>query len=118
MRHSLLPLLAAILMAGAAAAQETTPPTEAAETATPANPAISMGEPVAPDGEAIGTPYVEATHGDWEIRCIRTESGIDPCQLYQLLRDDRQNAVAEMMIYPLLPAQGDAVAGATIGTPL
>jgi invasion protein IalB len=118
MRTTLTLLAALVLVAGTAAAQETpAPPATTTEAPAAAN-GLSLGEPVAPDGGAIGTPYVEAEHGDWEIRCVRTETGLDPCQLYQLLRDDNDNAVAEFMIYPLLPAQGDVVAGATIGTPL
>ena len=25
----------------------------------------------------------EETQGDWDIRCIRTETGNDPCQIFQ-----------------------------------
>jgi len=66
---------------------------------------------------AIGQPYTRETHGDWEIRCIRTENGKDPCQLYQLIQDDQGNAVAEISLFPFPPGQ-PAAAGATIATPL
>ncbi|MCU0910026.1 MAG: invasion associated locus B family protein [Rhodobacteraceae bacterium] len=79
---------------------------------------LSMGEPVASDGGEIGTPYVKEEHGSWQIRCIRTPSGVDPCQLYQLLRDDEGNPVSEFSLFPLTPPQGDAVAGGNIITPL
>ena len=78
---------------------------------------LSMGEPVAPDGGGLGTPYVKEEHGDWDIRCIRTPQGNDPCQLYQLLQDGNGNSVAEISVFPL-PAGREAAAGATIVTPL
>jgi invasion protein IalB len=130
------PLIAALLaltLAQAAPAQETgtpapdagTPATEAPATETPpaveapAAPAstddLSLGQPVTDDG--IGSTYVEATHGDWEQRCVRTEDGANPCQLYQLLRDDTKNPVAEFSVFGLPPG-GQAVAGATAVVPL
>jgi invasion protein IalB len=66
----------------------------------------------------VGQTYVAETHGDWELRCIRAEEGQpEPCQLYQLLRDDNGGAVAEFNIFDL-PDEGQVVAGATIVTPL
>jgi invasion protein IalB len=62
--------------------------------------------------------YVEATHGDWEQRCFRTEDGSDPCQLYQLLKDAEGNAVAEISMFDLPADSGQAVAGASIIAPL
>jgi invasion protein IalB len=113
--------LAAALAALPVAAQETQAPADGAAAggeAAPAAPVLPMGQPVAPDGGALGTPYVKEEHGDWDIRCIRTESGNDPCQLYQLLEDAQNNPVAEFAIFPLMPAQGEAVAGGTIISPL
>ncbi|HBU13656.1 MAG TPA: invasion associated locus B family protein, partial [Gemmobacter sp.] len=40
-----------------------------------------------------------------------------PCQLYQLLQDQQGNSVSEIALFPL-PAGQQAVAGATIITPL
>lgn len=73
-------------------------------------------------GETIGAAdaeesYVAATHGDWELVCVRTDGENDPCQMYQLLRDADGNATAEITIFPL-PAGQEAVAGATVLTPL
>lgn len=79
---------------------------------------MSMGTPVAPDGGQIGAPYVKEEHGAWAVRCVRTEIGQDPCQLYQLLKDGNGNEVAEIVVFPLLPPQGEAVAGANVMTPL
>ena len=77
---------------------------------------LSTGTPVeAADG--VGTPYIRETSGDWEVRCVRTQDGNDPCQLYQLLTDESGSSVAEITVFPL-PEGGQAVAGATIITPL
>lgn len=66
---------------------------------------------------AVGDTYVAEVFTDWELRCIRTEDGDDPCQLYQLLIDGEGNAVAEFNVFAL-PEGGEAAAGATIITPL
>jgi len=51
------------------------------------------------------------------LRCIKTAEGLDPCQLYQLLKNSECTSVAEVNFFPLPP--GDkAVAGANIITPL
>lgn len=73
------------------------------------------GQPAANDG--VGSSYVEAKFEAWEQRCIRTEDGSDPCQLYQLLLDSENNAVAEFSMFNL-PAGGQAAAGATVIVPL
>ena len=68
-------------------------------------------------GPKVGDTYVREVHADWEVRCVKTEDGSDPCQMYQLLADQDGNSVAEISIYPL-PAGQRAAAGATIATPL
>lgn len=68
-------------------------------------------------GEQPGQTYVAATHGAWEQRCVRAPDANDPCQLYQLLRDGENNAVAEITIFHL-PEGGPAAAGATVIAPL
>ncbi|GAB4382889.1 invasion associated locus B family protein [Albidovulum sp.] len=82
----------------------------AGEAPAPAAPAA------APDG--IGEPYVAETHGDWQVRCIRTADGADPCQLYQLLLEpESQKPFAEISLVTLEGVK-EAVAGATIIVPL
>ncbi|MFN3970603.1 MAG: invasion associated locus B family protein [Gemmobacter sp.] len=76
---------------------------------------LSLGREEAEDG--IGSTYTAAVHGDWEQRCVRTEDGADPCQLYQLLLDETQNPVAEITMVGL-PAGSQALAGATVIVPL
>lgn len=65
----------------------------------------------------VGQGYLATSFELWEQRCEKTEDGKDPCQLFQLLKDTEDNAVAEFSIFPL-PAGGKAVAGATVVVPL
>lgn len=94
----------------------------------PAAPVV--GDAPAADGLSLGTPadgstgapqpgqtYTLANFDSWEQRCVKTASGKDPCQLYQLLKDQSGNAVSEISLFPLPPG-GQAAAGATIVTPL
>lgn len=142
-RH--LSVLALLAMAPPLAAQDAPQPapgdapaqTEPAAPATPATPeagagaaegeagvadpasGLDMGQPV---GEAagepqVGQPYIREEFGDWSLRCLRTEDGNDPCQIYQLLLDPDGNAVAEISMFPL-PEGREAAAGATIVAPL
>jgi invasion protein IalB len=124
-----LAMIAALLIAQMAPAQDTTPtePVAPAEgtapegttAETPAVPAtepgLALGEEVTADG--VGAPYTQEVFTDWELRCIRTAEGDDPCQLYQLLNDQDGNSVAEVTMFTL-PGGQQAVAGATIITPL
>jgi len=124
MLQNIKPFLLAGLIAAAASvsAQETTTEETAApvaeETAAPEAAAdLDMGTEVAA-ADAVGTPYIRDTFGDWSLRCLRAEEGQDdPCQLYQLLNDDAGNSVAEISMFPL-PDGGRASAGATIVVPL
>ncbi|MCE6962170.1 invasion associated locus B family protein [Cereibacter sphaeroides] len=109
---------------GSAAWAQETPAAPAAETPAAQAPAegaaapdgLAMGKEAAP-ADGPGTPYVAATHGDWQQRCVRTEDGSDPCQLYQLLKDGEGNSVAEISMFAL-PEGQKAAAGATVVAPL
>jgi invasion protein IalB len=94
-------------------AQESTEGT-AAPAETTAAEDLSMGQAPA-DGP--GSTYVKEAFNDWELRCVRVESGAEPCQLYQLLKDAEGTSVAEMGLFSL-PDGGEAAAGATIIVPL
>ncbi|MFT6912985.1 MAG: invasion protein IalB [Paracoccaceae bacterium] len=88
-------------------------------TTTTASPVgeLAMGEEVV-DPLAPGTIYAREVSGDWEIRCIRVPEGqIEPCNLYQLLKDGEGNNVAEITLFALPPGQ-KAAAGAQVITPL
>lgn len=110
-------LLAALASGPAMAQSEGNTTTEAAEApaADTATDSLSMGQV---EGEVqVGQTYLREEHGDWDLRCVKTADGNDPCQLYQLLRDAGGNSVAEFNIFPL-PEGGQAVAGANVITPL
>jgi invasion protein IalB len=125
--------LALVAAQGPALAQDATPSPAPAPTPAPETPAadapaapgagaagFNPGQEVGTDGEPIaaeGTDYVIETSGDWEVRCIKTPDGFDPCQLYQLLQDDKGNDVAEFSMVAL-PEGSEAAAGATVITPL
>lgn len=105
-------VIGAVMMLGVSAyAQDTT---GAEETGNGDALGLSTGEVIGAGGDES---YTGATHGDWELVCMRAEQGEDPCQMYQLLRDGDGNATAEITMFPLPPGE-EAVAGATILTPL
>ncbi len=112
-----LSLILSVALSFPALAQETTPEAPAAAVPAAEPPVtgaeLSTGEPVGGPGEA----YVKATHGDWQLRCLKAEDGSDPCELYQLLKDANGNSVAEITMLSL-PNTKDVVAGATIIVPL
>ena len=132
-----LSLIAALGLAQGALAQDTTTQTETTEgdaatttdtgTDTSTDTAdtadntgedkdigLSMGEENAPQ---IPQPYVREEHGDWKMQCFPVEEGDEPCQLYQLLKDELGTDVAEVAMFRL-PSGGQAVAGATVTVPL
>lgn len=114
---------AALFLALPAAAQEQQQAEEPAQEetaqdeATQAEDTRSTGTPVTEDGTPLGQPYVAEEHGAWQLRCVTTQQEQDPCQLYQLLSDQNGASVAEITVFPL-PEGSQAVAGATIITPL
>ena len=116
-----LALLAALsLAAPMAVAQETaSPAAPAAEApaATTAAPATDAATPPAASAEGPGTTYIAKTEGDWQVQCLRTEDGKDPCEIFQLLTDKDGNKVASISVMALA-SDKEAVAGATITTPL
>lgn len=89
----------------------------AASTAGAQTDGLSTGTAVTADGEEIGSPYVGESFGDWQQRCVRTEDGNDPCQIYQLIADANGGSVAEITVFPIA-GNAEIPAGATIITPL
>ncbi|MFK7882444.1 invasion associated locus B family protein [Roseobacter sp.] len=65
----------------------------------------------------VGEPYIQEEFGDWDMRCIKTEDGDDPCQMYQLLNDEQGSPISEFTLFKL-PEGGEARAGATVVVPL
>ena len=71
--------LALILaLAAPLAAQDTAAPAEGATTEAAPADTLALGQEVGGDGP--GSNYTAATFEAWEQRCVRTESGVDPCQ--------------------------------------
>lgn len=105
-------ILAALAMPAAAQQADDTTGEEEAPDAM----GLSMGEEVSSEDQP-GDIYVLSEHSAWQLRCIRSDAPVDPCQLYQLLDDGNGNPVAEINVFPLAEP-GDAVAGATVITPL
>jgi invasion protein IalB len=115
-----LPLVALLALAAPLAAQEAADPGAEAETEQPAEETTAENDPSADLslGEAdTGQTYIQATNGDWEVQCVRTDQEQDPCSMYQLLMDPGGNAVAEISLFRL-PEGGRAAAGATVVVPL
>ena len=93
-----------------------------AQTADATAPAdgVAMGVPdVIPDrtSAAMNSVYLAASFDAWQQRCMKKEDGADPCELYQLLKDETGNPVAEISFFTL-PEGSQAVIGANILAPL
>lgn len=85
-----------------------------AEAPTAEGGAFATGTEVGEEAPAV---YIKEKFGDWSLRCFRNDDGDDPCQLYQLLREEGGNPVAEFSIFRI-EGQAPAVAGATAIVPL
>ena len=108
-KTSALAAVTVALMSSGGMAQEAT---EQAAEAAPAEAA-----PVAEDALQVGQAYVKEEIGDWEFRCIKVPEGqIEPCSMYQLLKDETGNDVAEVTIFTL--KQDTVEAAMTITAPL
>jgi invasion protein IalB len=94
-------ILAQVLMLGSAVAQDAA--------ATPPAPPTK-------DTATLGQMYVASTSAPWETRCTKTDGAVDPCELFQLLRDESGGAVAEFAMFAI--PEGEVVAGATVMAPL
>ena len=90
----------------------------------PVDDGLSMGAevaapsvPLTQETAEVNDTYLLQSIDAWELRCVKTADGSDPCQLYQLLKDTEGNAVAEFSLFAL-PEGGQAAAGATVIAPL
>ncbi|CUH88692.1 Invasion protein B, involved in pathogenesis [Phaeobacter sp. CECT 5382] len=83
-----------------------------------ADQVLDLGQTVGETEPQIGDRYAKETHGDWDLACVRTENGQDPCSLLQILKDPNDNPMAEFSLFRIAPNGGQAVAGATIIVPL
>ncbi len=111
-----LTLILTLALVAPALAQEAAAP--AAPDAGTAAEAPAEAPAAAPAADGVGEPYVQETFDAWQLRCVRTEDGSDPCQLYQLLTEKESNKPISEISIVALPEGGDAVAGATVIVPL
>lgn len=111
---SFLPLIALMALSAPVAAQDDTAE-DAPESAV--EDQLAVGEDAGGEPQ-LGQTYVKEQSGDWEIRCIRSETPeADPCQLYQLLKEENGNPLAEISLFRL-PSASKLAAGATVIVPL
>lgn len=120
--------LALLLAATPLVAQETTDQETTDQTAETAEQDAEAPAPNADQLLDLGTPadaalqvgqrYSKEKFGDWDLACVRTQSGEDPCSLLQVLLDDEGGPVAEVSLFRIDQAGGQAVAGATVIAPL
>ncbi|MYM53945.1 invasion associated locus B family protein [Thalassovita mangrovi] len=104
---NILPVVAALSLAGAAFAQDA----EQQPAAEPATPGLSMGE------QAQVEPYIRESSGDWQLECLRTGTDDEPCQLLQEMKGEDGGMLATIRLFKL-EAGGEAEAGAVIAVPL
>jgi invasion protein IalB len=81
----------------------------------------SAGTEVFPIGKAPevqpGQTYAKKVYGDWELLCVKTAEGPEPCEMGQLILDENSNAIADVRVFPLPPGNA-AIAGGTFINPL
>ncbi len=65
----------------------------------------------------IGQTYTADTFDSWEMLCVKVAKGPEPCEIGQLVLDDKSNPISDVRFFPLPPGTV-AIAGATIVTPL
>ena len=105
MRTSLMALSLAVLMPVTLMAQSTDTETQAPATEEQDGAANSIEDQLSLGEDAnlpqVGETYTSETIGDWELRCVKTDGGDDPCQMYQLMSDSEGNPIAEISIFRL-----------------
>lgn len=122
----LVGVLAALVSAAPVLAQETATPEAPAEQTEPRpqlSPELDTGQPVGEAAQAQrpeDRTYIAETNGAWELQCLRLpegQEGTEPCQMYQLLKDQGGNSVAEISLFRI-EGNGPVQAGATVVVPL
>lgn len=80
---------------------------------------LAQDAPAVPTAETAqaGQVYLAETMAPWQLRCTKTTSGKDPCQIFQALLNAEGAAVAEFNMFAV-PDGAGAAAGAVIIVPL
>ncbi|PFG62960.1 invasion protein IalB [Thioclava sp. ES.031] len=133
-----LALALALGLASGAWAQDTTSsdttttPSADAGTTAPAADATSTDQAPATGADATPTmpgadqqaqkpqepqTYIKATYEDWQLQCAKSPDGKDPCQMYQVIKDQNGGNVADISVIGL-PDGSQAAAGLTIMVPM
>jgi len=117
MTKQLLSLSAAALLflGGAALAQENTDEAQTQPETSQTDPAAGLD--LGQSGPRVGEQFVKQVSGDWEVSCIKAETGEDPCAIVQVLNGAQGDPIAEVTIGKL-PEGGAAVAWANVVVPL
>lgn len=100
--------------APAPAATDAAPAADAAPVADAQAAAPAEAQPAAPAQPEV---YAKATYDDWTLQCAKSPDGKDPCQMYQVLKDDKGGSVADITVIDL-PEGNPAAAGVTIMVPI
>ena len=79
--------------------------------------AIAQTNTSTQDQVELGKTYKKADYGSWTLRCVRTNSEIDPCELFQILRNSSGSPVVEFTMLDF-ESNANVVAGANVITPL
>lgn len=79
--------------------------------------AIAQEAATSNDAPQPGQTYVKSVEGDWIHRCVKLQSGSDPCHLFQRVIFNNDSVIAEAQVVPLTDG-GAAVAGITVTVPL
>ncbi|MGX9350459.1 invasion associated locus B family protein [Shimia sp. W99] len=107
------------LLLGAAAISLLAAPVLAQGVGSLSDGSLAMGQkveaaPAPSDAEDITVEQI----GDWSLQCAKSGPEPRPCRMYQLLKDNAGNAVAEVTLYKLKTPAGEAIGGGTFVVPL
>jgi invasion protein IalB len=89
---------------------------QAQTTEEPAGDALEFPIGTQPEIQ-VGQAYTAEVFDNWELICVKQESGPEPCEIGQLILDIQSNPISDVRIFPLPPG-GQAIAGATFIVPL
>ncbi len=84
---------------------------------TPATPKPTQFPVGAPPKVKVGQTYTAETYDSWEMLCVKTEKGPEPCEIGQLVLDAKSNPISDIRVFPLQPGS-QVIAGATMVIPL
>lgn len=103
--------------AQADAAQEKAPADAANQAPAAAPSAVPMpGIATSAENAQLGQPYIKQTFDDWQLRCLKTDTGADPCELFQELKNSQGSPISQVTFSTI--ESKDIVAVASVMMPL